>query len=75
MRLKNAQKISRIVHLNKATEPKLKFIFAAKLSQLYSIFMRKICLKFCVFNKISCAEALKNDRICEKTIELSIMHR
>jgi len=35
--LKNAEKISRIVHLNKAIEPKLKFIFAAKLSQLYSI--------------------------------------
>jgi len=38
--LKNAQKISRIVHLNKAIEPKLKFSFAAKLSQLYSIFVQ-----------------------------------
>jgi len=29
---------------------------------------QRICLKCCISNKISCAEALKNGRICGKTI-------
>jgi len=35
----SAQKILGIVYLNEAIEPKSKFLFAAKLIQLYLIFM------------------------------------
>jgi len=28
---------------------------------------KEFYVKFCVFNEISCAKTLKNDRICKKT--------